>query len=249
MQDQIIKGTGNSRFLKSSIPENITFEQFVSLLRAGTFPMDFNGLNDAGIEQLGTPINKSTLLKDQTSKALGFPTTDFADVTPNDAFRALTLLTGATDPTTATAGAIGQCYWNSTDKTLFKCVEINNTAYVWEQITGKTYTEIVTGTVSVEMPSSGETYILTSALGVAPEAIIIYGKNQHQPKQNYSVYGIAVSGSGYLHQTAPTKVYYGTSTVGITSERITFCDGGSSGSAGALGDGEYTYVAWIKEKK
>lgn len=171
MKDQIIKGTGNSRFLKSAVPENTTHEELIAQLRAGTFPIDLNGLNDAGIEQLGTPINKATLLKDQTSKALGFPTTDFADVTPNDAFRALTLLTGTADPTTATAGAVGQCYWNSTDKTLFKCVEINNTAYLWERIaTGIKFarlfkTEIITEDTLWFVPANIDSQIQVRIFG------------------------------------------------------------------------------------
>ena len=137
MQDQIIKGTGNSRFLKSAVPENTTHEELIAQLRAGTFPIDLNGLNDAGIEQLGTPLNKATLLKASTTGKFGFVdenNDNFANVTVDGAFNALTLLTGTADPTTATAGAIGQCYWNSTDKTLFKCVNINDTAYVWERI-------------------------------------------------------------------------------------------------------------------
>ena len=70
MLDTIIKGTGNSRFLRSSIPENITFSEFVSLLRAGTFPIDLAGINDEGIEVKGTALSKGTLLSDRTETAL-----------------------------------------------------------------------------------------------------------------------------------------------------------------------------------
>lgn len=70
MLDTIIKGTGNSRFLRSSIPENITFSEFVSLLREGALPIDLAGLNDEGIEVKGTALSKGTLLSDRTETAL-----------------------------------------------------------------------------------------------------------------------------------------------------------------------------------
>lgn len=70
MTDTIVKGTGNSRFLRSSIPENITFPEFVSLLRAGTFPIDLAGINDEGIEVKGTALSKGTLLSDATETAI-----------------------------------------------------------------------------------------------------------------------------------------------------------------------------------
>ncbi len=81
MQDFVPKGTGNSRFLKSSIPENITLSEMVQMLNAGTFPVDIGGVNPAGVAQAGTPVNKSTLLTDATAAALGLsgdPTVDDA---------------------------------------------------------------------------------------------------------------------------------------------------------------------------
>lgn len=71
MKDTIIKGTGNSRYLKAAIPENITHAELVQMLRNGTFPIDLNGINEGGIEQLGTPLNTATLLKDETGAAFG----------------------------------------------------------------------------------------------------------------------------------------------------------------------------------
>lgn len=82
MKDTIIKGTGDSRYLKSAIPENITHAQLVQMLRNGTFPIDLNGINEAGIEQLGTPLNTATLLSDETAEEIGIekdnPTVDDA---------------------------------------------------------------------------------------------------------------------------------------------------------------------------
>lgn len=70
MKDLVPLGNGNSRFLKSSISSDITFTQMVEMLRNGTFPIDFNGINPSGIAQDGTPINKSTMLTDETEEAI-----------------------------------------------------------------------------------------------------------------------------------------------------------------------------------
>lgn len=88
MKDMVPKATGNSRLLRSSIPADTTHDELVSMLRAGTFPFDFAGLNAAGISQQGTPLNKSTLLSDETVQKLGIPGSA-ADATVNDAFNAL----------------------------------------------------------------------------------------------------------------------------------------------------------------
>lgn len=93
MKDMVPKGTGNSRFMKSAIPANITHEELVALLRAGTFPYDLGSLNPTGIATQGTPLNKSSLLRDETAQMLGFQQT--ADVTVTDALAAALLNSGA----------------------------------------------------------------------------------------------------------------------------------------------------------
>lgn len=69
----IIKGTGNSRLLKS-VPDFLTryptYEDFVSALVAGTLPFDFNGVNADGIEQMGTAQSKANLLPDDVAEKL-----------------------------------------------------------------------------------------------------------------------------------------------------------------------------------
>lgn len=67
MQDFIPKGNGNSRSLKSSIPNGTTWEQALEMLRNGTFPIDIGAANEVGVLQKGNPLNKSTLLKDETA--------------------------------------------------------------------------------------------------------------------------------------------------------------------------------------
>ena len=82
MKDLVPKGTGNSRFLRSSIPENITHAELVALLRAGTFPVDFAGLNADGVAVVGSAYSKANVLPDDVCTALGIP----ASAEPKDAF-------------------------------------------------------------------------------------------------------------------------------------------------------------------
>lgn len=85
MKDAILKGTGDSRYLKSKIPTGTTWEQALAMLNAGTFPVDLNGINTEGFQQVGTPLNKSNLLKDAVVSKLGM----IGDKTPNDMFGVL----------------------------------------------------------------------------------------------------------------------------------------------------------------
>lgn len=78
MTDGIIKGTGNSRFLK--VPPNAltlypTWEAAAEAMIAGTFPIDLNGVNPAGWDVQGDKLNKATLLTDALCTALGLPDT------------------------------------------------------------------------------------------------------------------------------------------------------------------------------
>lgn len=70
MRDSIIKNTGNSRYLKSAISASATWEQFRAALIAGTLPIDLNGINTAGWQQVGDALNKANLLSDATVGAL-----------------------------------------------------------------------------------------------------------------------------------------------------------------------------------
>ncbi len=83
MKDTIINDTGNSRYLKSAIPADISHEELVAQLRAGTFPVDIKGLNPEGVQQTGTPVSTQTLLAPETAEALNLSQDD---PTPNDAF-------------------------------------------------------------------------------------------------------------------------------------------------------------------
>lgn len=90
MQDAIMKGTGNSRYLKTvgeALSLYPTYEDFMQAMVAGIFPVDFNGINKDGWTQQGTLLNKANLLSDTVISTLGLSTG--ADSTPNDAFNVL----------------------------------------------------------------------------------------------------------------------------------------------------------------
>ena len=74
MKDSVLAGTGNSRYLKSSVSNDTTWQQALALLRGGTFPIDLNGINNDGFSQLGTPLNKSTILPDALAARLNLGT-------------------------------------------------------------------------------------------------------------------------------------------------------------------------------
>lgn len=74
MQDGILKGTGNSRYLKSVasfLSLYPTYEDFAQALIEGTLPIDLNGINEAGWAQLGTALTAGNLLSDATAEKLG----------------------------------------------------------------------------------------------------------------------------------------------------------------------------------
>ena len=85
-----MKGSGNSRYLKTvgeALSLYPTYEDFLQAMIAGTFPVDFNGINKDGWTQQGTLLNKANLLSDTVISTLGLSTG--ANSTPNDAFNVL----------------------------------------------------------------------------------------------------------------------------------------------------------------
>lgn len=93
MQDGIIKGIGNSRYLKT-VAEALalypTYEDFMAAFIAGTLPIDLNGINAAGWDTLPTWLNKANLLTDTTAEKLGLKaawtktTVDFSGLSDGD---------------------------------------------------------------------------------------------------------------------------------------------------------------------
>lgn len=74
MKDGIIKGTGDSRYLKGA-GWPATYAEFKAMAEAGTLPFDLNGINEAGWQQIGDALNKGNLLTDATAaKYIATPT-------------------------------------------------------------------------------------------------------------------------------------------------------------------------------
>lgn len=86
MKDLVTRGTGNSRWLKSSIPAGTTWEEALALLRAGNFPIDLKGLNSAGVSTAGSAYNKANVLPDSLCTSLGITS---ATAEPKDAWNAV----------------------------------------------------------------------------------------------------------------------------------------------------------------
>ena len=88
MNDGIIMGTGDSRYLKSIagfLQVYPNYEAFAAALVAGTLPIDLNGKNPDGWAQQGTVLNKANLLTDATAALEGLG----SEATPNEMLAAL----------------------------------------------------------------------------------------------------------------------------------------------------------------
>lgn len=143
MTDGIIKGTGDSRYLKtvSNAPTQYpTYETFIQALAAGTLPIDLNGINSTGWTQTGTPLNKANLLADATAALAGLTAT----ATPNTMFAKLANL--------ATTLEAGKCSievgsYTGTNATTRTLTFSGKPQYVViaQQVTGDTQSVIGTG--------------------------------------------------------------------------------------------------------
>lgn len=98
MQDGVTKGTGDSRYLKSVsnfLTQYPSYEDFAKALVAGTLPVDFNGINEAGWSQIGTALNKASLLTDATAALYSLTT----DAVPDDVLAAIKTLINSVNTT------------------------------------------------------------------------------------------------------------------------------------------------------
>lgn len=94
MKDGIIKGNGNSRYLKSVadfLTQYPTYEAFAAALTAGTLPVDLNGINEDGWQQIGDLLNKGNLFADPTAAVFA----DNVAAVPNDGIYFLAMALGA----------------------------------------------------------------------------------------------------------------------------------------------------------
>ena len=102
MQDFVPLGTGNSRSLKSSVSAGTTWEQALEMLRNGTFPIDIGNVNDSGVAQKGTPLNKANLLDDLTASRYDLGSTATVDDVLSEIANRLALISGNMASITAT---------------------------------------------------------------------------------------------------------------------------------------------------
>lgn len=79
MKDGIIKNTGDSRYIKSVgdfLSRYPTYESFAAAMATGRIPVDFDGINESGWVQVGTPINKANTLPEDVVSSLGLTASD-----------------------------------------------------------------------------------------------------------------------------------------------------------------------------
>ena len=168
MKDAILNGTGDSRYLKSKIPTGTTWEQALAMLNAGTFPVDLNGINSEGFQQLGTPLNKANLLKDAVVSKLGLT----GDKTPNDMFGVLadvgnlhvwrkTVTTTEEVPAVPAGYTLGDVETNLVVASSWGTVSVFGVAFSWAETPT---VDSSTGEVSLgSNPSGGSYYNITSS--------------------------------------------------------------------------------------
>lgn len=73
MTDTIIKGTGNSRSLKTVPNAMALYGNFPEMMQAlidGTFPIDIGPLNPLGVDVIGTPLDKAHLISMETGTVI-----------------------------------------------------------------------------------------------------------------------------------------------------------------------------------
>lgn len=114
MQDGIIAGNGNSRYLKTvaaALSLYPDYESFMAALIAGTFPIDLNGINKSGWIQQGTALNKANLFSDSTASSLGLS----SSATPDGALSKLKDLIDSTNTNANTRAKVQLVYYQGTD--------------------------------------------------------------------------------------------------------------------------------------
>ena len=102
MTDTILRGTGNSRTLRTvanALTLYPTHEAMIQAMVNGTFPIDIGSLSSAGLTRRGTDLNKANILTDSTAAGMGLT----SSATPNDAFSKLRALVKAAQDDADTA--------------------------------------------------------------------------------------------------------------------------------------------------
>lgn len=196
MTDGIIKGTGNSRFIKG--PPNFgqlypTWESFCAAMAAGTVPIDLNGINELGWQVLATALNKANLLSDATAAILGLAGTATVNDALNSAFS--TLVT-----TTNTANA-AKSIADTANSTANSALTKANSAY-------SLASAIILAAGRYTGDGSTSRKI---ALSFTPKAVLVLANGYSLNTSNGAYGGFAVTGSNTMAVSIATNgftVYY-----------------------------------------
>lgn len=238
MKDSIIKGTGNSRKLRTSLPEGTTWEEALQLLISGEFPIDLAGINPDGFDVVGTPLNVQNLLSPEVVTLLGL---DSENATVSDALKALRnplhmyrtnyIGDGTTANNTRTFQVPGQ-------PVVLFIVRQNTNADVWRSYLGMRTAIYGTGSVQSSITwSSSVVSVNIAAINTANaefEVIILYDASRNaaemnltvtasngQPVPDCTIYGLVDSETGNYAVTnsngQATGTYLSGSTIKIDS--------------------------------
>lgn len=177
MTDGIIKGTGNSRYLKSvanALALYPTHESLMEALAAGTLPIDLNGINPAGWNIMGDKLDKATLLTDALCTALGLATT----ATPTQAMEKLrqlvnTAQSGVNRSAKIQTGSYTGSSGVESGKN-FKTIYFSSTPRVLILSTAS-YTCVATHGISSSPAFAFPSYTATVKIQWSPSSVKIYG--------------------------------------------------------------------------
>ena len=172
MQDSVIAGTGNSRYLRSSILADTTWEDALTMLRAGTFPIDLAGINLSGFTTLGTALNTATLLKDAVCTALGLS----SNATPSDAWEAvIAMIEGEKEIVETVTG------------TSVSITGVANHRYMCGEVSTISITPPQTGSIEVIFTSGSQVALLS-----VPNTVMFPEDFDPDSLQIYTVYDILI---------------------------------------------------------
>lgn len=210
MKDFVPLGSGDSRYLKSVSNFKTlypTFEAFSNALIAGTLPIDLNGVNPAGVAQMGTPLNKANLLTDYTAAELGLS----EDPTVDDALLAVT---GVANWHVWESSATG--YVSSTDPSAYpQDGEIDGVHYKYVKQMGEAGAKIETGSYA-GTGTYGSSNPNSLTFGFEPKVVAVYGYWQSNVSRYFDMTGTSKSNNNiaFIPMSILTTSY--TSGIGFT---------------------------------
>lgn len=196
MQDGIIAGNGNSRYLKTvaaALSLYPKYEDFIAALIAGTFPIDLNGINPSGWVQQGTPLNKANLFSDTTASSLGLSAAN----SPNDALAKLKQLIDNSNSNANTRAKIATGSYQGQNPAGFgqtsKTIVVGFSPSIFllgrKDILSRSL-GIFTASSPSDYPSVGGNYKITSS--ITSNGITLSGENYYFNENTYTYTWVAI---------------------------------------------------------